>query len=285
MTFLKKSDSPLTTLGADIPSMSSLSNSPRIITSSRNVQLKRWTSLLDSKGVTQHQQCLVSGKKLVRQILVQFPNLCSELLYPTLRSPLLTPPQQVTHVRLIPELFRKLDLLGTRFPLLVCQVPSMTPASLTSPPRGLEVLCPFGDPTNVGAIIRSSCAFNVTSLIFLREAAHPFHLKSIRASSGAVFHQGMLWGPGVAELHQEEVLQWITALDLKGENLSSWKWPKNVRVLIGEEGVGLTKPAFPRILAIPQTKKANSLNAAIAASIALYSYRQQHPLVSPNCPG
>ncbi|UCE63854.1 MAG: RNA methyltransferase [Nitrospirota bacterium] len=258
--------------------MSSLSNFPRTITSSHNVQLKRWTSLLDSRGLTHHQQCLVSGKKLVRQILVQFPKLCLEILYPTLRSPILLTPQQVTHFRLTPELFRKLDLIGTRFPLLVCQIPPITLASLATPPRGLEVLCPFGDPTNVGAIIRSSCAFNVTSLILLREAAHPFHPKSIRASSGAVFHQGILQGPGVAELHKKEVLQWITALDVKGGNLSSWKWPKNIRLLIGEEGVGLSKQAFPRILAIPQTKKANSLNAAIAASIALYSYRQQHPL-------
>jgi TrmH family RNA methyltransferase len=134
-------------------------------------------------------------------------------------------------------------------------------------------------------MIRSSCAFHVTSLILLREAAHPFHLKAIRASSGGVFHQEMSWGPGVADLHKEEVLQWITAIDLKGKNLSVWKWPRNVRLLIGEEGVGLKKQAFSKILTIPQTKKANSLNAAIAASIAIYSYRLQHPLVSPDCPG
>ncbi len=254
------------------------------ISSPRNEQFKRWMSLLDSRGLTQHQQCLVSGKKLVRQILVQFPNLSLEILYPTLRFPVLIAPPQVTHFRLTPELFRKLDLAGTRFPLLVCQVPPITLASLTSPPRGLEVLCPFGDPTNVGAIIRSSCAFNVTSLILLREAAHPFHPRSIRASSGAVFHQELLQGPGMVELHKEEVLQWITALDLKGETLSSWKWPENIRLLIGEEGVGLAKRAFPKMLAIPQAKKANSLNAATAASIALYSYRQQHPLVSPDGP-
>ena len=260
------------------PSKSLMSNTPRTITSSRNVQLKRWMSLLDSRGLTQHQQCLVSGEKLVRQILVQFSNRCLEVLYPTPRFPVLITPQQVRHFRLTPELFRKLDLVGTRFPLLVCQIPPIHLASLTSPPRGLEILCPFGDPTNVGAIIRSSCAFNVASLILLREAAHPFHPKSIRASSGAVFHQELLQGPGMAELHTEEVLQWITALDLKGKTLSSWKWPKNIRLLIGEEGVGLANQTFPNMLAISQTKKANSLNAAIAASIALYSYRQQHPL-------
>ena len=235
-------------------------------------------SLQNSKGVTQHRQCLVSGEKLVQQTLKQFPNLCLEILYPTLRFALLATPHRVTHVRLDPELFRKLDLLGTRFPLLVCQIPTITAANLRTPPRGLEVVCPFGDPINVGALIRSSCAFNVNSFILLREAAHPFHLKSIRASSGAVFHQRMLWGPGIADLHKGEVLQWITALDLRGEPMSSWNWPKNVRLLIGEEGMGLKKKDFPRKLSIPQTSKANSLNAAIAASVALYSYRQEHPL-------
>ncbi len=258
--------------------MSLSRNSLSTITSPRNVQFKRWMSLQDAKGVKEHQQCLVSGEKLVRQILVQFPKVCREVLYPTIRSSLLMAPQQVTHVRLLPELFRKLDLLGTRSPLLVCQIPPLTPFRLTSPPRGLEVICPFGDPNNVGALIRTSCAFNATSLILLGRAAHPFHLKCIRASSGAVFHQKMFCGPGVDDLQKEEVLQWITALDLKGEHLPSWKWPKNVRLLIGEEGVGLKKKSFPRILSIPQTKKVNSLNAAIAASIALYSYRQQYPL-------
>lgn len=258
--------------------MSQITKPPKIITSVRNVQLKRWISLHDSKGLKHHHQCLVSGEKLVRQILFQFPDLCLEVLYPTLRSPLLMAPHQVSHVRLIPELFRKIDLLGTRFPLLVCQIPSITHVSVTTPPQGLEILCPFGDPTNVGALIRSSCAFQVTSLILLREAAHPFHPKAIRASSGTVFHQRIAWGPGVVELQKEEVLQWITALDLRGEHLPSWKWQKNVRLLIGEEGVGLKKQDFPRILTIPQTKQSDSLNAAIAGSIALYSYRQQHPL-------
>jgi len=242
-------------------------------------------SLLDSKGLTQHQQCLVSGKKLVRQILVQHPQLCLEVIHPHLRSPLLVTPSHVVHYRLVQELFRNLDLLRTRSPLLVCRFPLTTTANLTSPPEGLEVLCPFGDPSNVGALIRSCSAFDVTSLILLQEAAHPFHPKSIRASSGAVFDQQMSWGAGMSDLHHQEILQWIIALDLRGKNLSSWKWPKKVRLLIGEEGLGLPRQAFPTTLTIPQTKKANSLNAAVAASIALYSYRQQHPLGSPDCPG
>ena len=258
--------------------MSPLRHSARAITSLQNVRFKRWMSLHDSQGLKHHLQCLVPGKKIVEQILDEVPRICLEVLYPNHRWELLRAPGHVMHYRLTTELFRKLDLLGTRSPLLVCQIPSMSSASLTSPPRGLEVLCPFGDPTNVGALIRSCCAFQVISLILLQEAAHPFHVRSLRASSGAAFHQKMLWGPGVAELYKPEALRWITALDLKGKDLTGWKWPKNVRLLIGEEGVGLTRQPIPRILTIPQTQKANSLNAAIAASIALYSYREQYPL-------
>ena len=258
--------------------MSSSSIALNPITSSRNLEFKRWTSLLDSKGIKQYQQCLVSGKKLVQQMLLQSPHSCLEVIYPNRPSSLLRIPRQVLSYRLTQPLFQSLDNLGTRFPLLICRVPPIKISNLRIPPRGLEVLCPFGDPVNVGALIRSCSAFNVTKLVLLQEAAHPFHLKSIRASSGSVFHQNIFWGPAVADLHKEEGLQWITALDLKGQNLGSWKWPKNVRLLIGEEGVGLSKQAFPTTLTIPQTKKANSLNASIAASIALYSYRLQHPL-------
>ena len=265
--------------------MSSSSKLLSEISSPRNTQLKRWTSLLDSKGLKQHQQCLVSGKTLVPQILSQHPQLCLEVIHPHLRSTFFMTPPHVVHYRLTHELFRNLDLLGTKSPILVCRFPLISPANLTTPPEGLEILCPFGDPRNVGAIIRSCSAFDVTSLILLEEAAHPFHPKSIRASSGAVFHQRMSWGARLADLQDEEVLKWIIALDLRGKNLSSWKWPEKVRLLIGEEGLGLPRQTFPTTLTIPQTKKANSLNAATAATIALYSYRQQHPLGSPDCPG
>jgi len=255
------------------------SSSPTSITSPQNEQLKRWTSLLDSRGLKRHQQCLVSGKKLVRQILDRLPHLCLELILPNHHSPSLMTPPHVIYYQLTQKLFQKLDLLGTHFPLLVCRFPSLPSANLTKPPHGLEVLCPFGDPSNIGTIIRSCCAFDVDSLILLQEAAHPFHPKSIRASSGAVFDQPISWGSEMADLQNAQILQWIIALDLKGKRLSSWKWPKNVRLLIGEEGLGLQTFSFPRTLTIPQTTKANSLNAAIAASIALFSYRQQHPLL------
>ena len=249
------------------------------VTSSRNAHCKRWVTLHEAKGIKQHQQCLVSGKKLVQEILTQYPELCLELIHPHAQSTrFVKTTSDIAQYQLSLDLFQKLDLLGTNFPLLICHTPPITSADLTIPPTGIEVLCPIGDPNNLGALIRSCCAFDISKVILLKEAAHPFHPRSIRSSSGTMFHQAMYWGTGITDLKSAQLLRWITALDLKGQKMSKYKWPKDVRLLIGEEGLGIPDFPFKKTLTIPQAKNANSLNATTAASIALFSYRQQHPL-------
>ena len=233
----------------------------------------------EAKGIKHHQQCLVSGKKLVQEILSQHSELCLELIHPHAQSiRFVTTTSDIAQYHLTVDLFQKLDLLGTNFPLLVCQTPPITPADLTIAPTGLEVVCPIGDPNNLGALIRSCCAFNISKIILLKEAAHPFHPKAIRSSGGTMFHQQLHWGTGISDLKSKQQLRWIIALDLKGQNVSKYQWPKDVRLLVGEEGPGIPDFPFKKTLTIPQAKKANSLNATTAASIALFSYRLQYPL-------
>jgi len=165
-------------------------------------------------------------------------------------------------------------VFGTKEPLLVCGVPAISSTDLTRAPHGLEVLCPIGDPGNLGALLRSCRAFDVRTVILLRESVHPFHPKVIRASSGAVFVQSLQWGGSIANLDLAETLRWITALDLKGTNMCRVKWSEHVRLLIGEEGVGVPQFHFAERLCIPQIHPSIPLNATVAGSIALYAYRQ-----------
>lgn len=167
-------------------------------------------------------------------------------------------------------------MFGTKEPLLVCGVPEMSHTDLSRPPNGLEVLCPIGDPGNLGALLRCCRAFDVRTVVLLQEAVHPFHPKVIRASSGAVFVQSLQWADSITDLATPETLQWITALDLHGTNMSTIKWPKHVRLLIGEEGVGVPPFQFSERLCIPQIHPSIPLNATVAGSIALYAYRQYH---------
>ena len=247
------------------------------ITSRQNPRFKRWISLLDSQGVKAHQQCLVAGTKLRKEIL-QYSNISiSEILLP----PRHEADEELAHGSqrfvLSKSLYDELDIFGTKDPLLVCATPSIPPLDLTQAPVGVEVLCPIGDPGNLGALLRSCLAFRVSNVILLREAVHPFHPKVIRASSGSVFLQPITYGGSISELHQLDILKWIIPLDMQGEDIATLTWPKNIRLLIGEEGMGIPLLPYSQQLRISQVHPSIPLNATVAASIALHSYRQQHP--------
>lgn len=249
-------------------------NKTRPISSRQNPHFKRWQSLLDSHGIKRHHQCLVSGHKIRREIGPNPEVSVREILFPPSWNLQEDLPCQSQPYELSNKLFQELDVFGTNEPLLVCEVPEISRIDLTQAPNGLEVLCPIGDPGNLGALLRCCRAFDVRTVILLQEAVHPFHPKVIRASSGAVFVQPLKWGGSITDLDRAEILKWITALDLEGTNMSTVDWSKNVRLLIGEEGVGVPPFHFAKRLCIPQNNTSIPLNATVAGSIALYAYRQ-----------
>ncbi len=249
----------------------------RSISSPHHPLFKRWGRLLNSRGITQFHQFFLFGEKVIREILSRHSNQCDELITYTGSNFSLQIPPKVSCYRVAKTLFDKLDVFGTRFPLLVCQVREIPVLELHHPPQGFEVLCPLGDPTNVGALIRTCRGFGVDKLVLLQEAAHPFHPKSTRAASGAIFDQPLYRGPSLEALTNGKIARSIMALDVEGKDLSQFSWPLNVRLLVGEEGPGQPHYPFGKRLSIPMAQKANSLNATVAASIALYAYRLQHP--------
>ena len=246
------------------------------ISSSHNQQFKRWVSLLTSRGIKRHHQCLISGTKLRKEITNNPTISVEEFLLPPSCRDIEELPSKIPSYELAPKLFNVLDVFGTKEPLVVCQVPDISSMNLTHPPQGMEVLCPIGDPGNLGALLRSCWAFGARTVVLLQEAAHPFHPKVIRASSGAVFEQSLRWGGPLANLNKTEILRWITALDFQGTNLAEWEWKPNVRLLIGEEGTGVPRYNFSERLQIPQYHPSIPLNATIAGSVALFAYRQKY---------
>lgn len=63
------------------------------------------------------------------------------------------------------------------------------------------------------------------------------------------------------------------------EPIYSFNWPKNSLLIIGEEGCGISDEILnlcDYYITIPQKGSVRSFNAAVAASIALYSYSAIH---------
>jgi TrmH family RNA methyltransferase len=240
-----------------------------VIDSFHNPKAKRWAALLESRGLRKHGQFLLAGRKTVPEALARHPGRFHTLLTPD--AGLIEGwdvPDAIACHRLGRPLFERLDISGTGFPLLVGDVPPMPAADLAQPPRGLEVICALGDPSNLGALMRSAAAFGVARLVLLAEAAHPFHPQALRAAANAQFELALTRGPAWRDL--DRAAGPIFALDGRGENLAGFTWPENLRLVLGEEGLGVPAGLALRRLAVPTTGAVESLNATVAASLAIF---------------
>ena len=172
----------------------------------------------------------------------------------------------IRQVTLSRSLFRDVDVNGTNTPLLVVPTPDVSPWDATTQ-NGRHLLCALGDPNNLGALIRSACAFGVSSLILLEEACHPYHTKVIKSSSGTVFSMSLKKGPSIHDLPKGLEL---FGLDASGTPLKTLKLPTSSYFLLGEEGQGLPANLKVQKIAIPINSSVESLNATVAASILFY---------------
>ena len=135
------------------------------------------------------------------------------------------------------------------------------------------------DPSNIGAIIRSAAAIGVDRLILSDDCADIYHPKAVRASMGAIFNQridrvGDL--PGVIEGLQHSGRRVFAATLSEGAvSLGDFPLCAGDCVVIGNEGHGLSKRtvnACDRAVIIPMTARAESFNAAVAASILMWEF-------------
>jgi tRNA G18 (ribose-2'-O)-methylase SpoU len=106
----------------------------------------------------------------------------------------------------------------------------------------------------------------------LREAAHPFHHKSVRAAGSSILRVSLLEGPSIRKLQKAKVP--VITLSPEGKDIARYKFPSTFGLVPGLEGPGLPdtlRPATP--LAIPMEPGIESINAALATGIALYIWR------------
>ena len=135
------------------------------------------------------------------------------------------------------------------------------------------------DPSNVGAIIRSAAALGVDRLIMSADCADIYHPKAVRASMGAVFNQridrvGSL-ADAIAALQSKGRCVYAAALDDGAVRLGDFEIRQTDCVVIGNEGHGLSESvmnACDKKVFIPMTARAESFNAAVAASLLMWEF-------------
>ena len=143
----------------------------------------------------------------------------------------------------------------------------------------LVVLDGVQDPGNAGTIVRSAEAFGATGVVFLRGCARVANGKLLRATAGSMFRMPFLEGVSAAELigHMQASNISLYALIQSAPNgLPETDLRDKCALAVGGEGAGISDAilAEAQTVRIP-TRNVESLNAAIACSIALFSAQQQ----------
>ena len=134
------------------------------------------------------------------------------------------------------------------------------------------------DTGNMGTILRSASAFGVDLVVLSSDCADLFNPKTVRAAMGALFRQPTAVFSDITEaigiLRNRGRRVFGAALDREAQALGKSVLQKGDCVVIGNEGHGLsgaTLSACRDKLFIPMEPSSESLNAAVAASVILWS--------------
>jgi TrmH family RNA methyltransferase len=134
------------------------------------------------------------------------------------------------------------------------------------------------DPGNIGTILRTGDAVGAGGLILIDDCADPFSVEAVRASMGAVFTQD------IATARWPEFIQWLRTGEgqLVGTSLKATHdyldtdYRRPCFLLIGNEQQGLPgdyEAECDLLVKIPMARRADSLNAAIAAAVMAFAIR------------
>jgi len=139
------------------------------------------------------------------------------------------------------------------------------------------ILDEIRDPSNVGAIIRSACAFGASAVFFSKATADPFSLKSVRASAGTLLFIPIVkvedWSELISFLKQKNYKVVATSLTAK-ISLRDARLSTKSAIVLGNEAGGITSfwDSFADLkIKIPISRKVESLNVAVAGGIIFYT--------------
>lgn len=135
----------------------------------------------------------------------------------------------------------------------------------------------ISNPSNLGAVIRTAEALGINGAVLSPGCCDLYNPKTLRASMGSVFRFPAIFTDSFAgfinDLNDRGMITAASVPDVGAEKITQTDLSKGCAVVIGNEGNGITeeiqKVCSMRIT-IPMLGRAESLNAATAATIIMW---------------
>lgn len=129
------------------------------------------------------------------------------------------------------------------------------------------------DPGNVGTIFRVADAMGLSGVILSENCCDVYNMKTVRSAMGSIFRMPFLITDMSEFLVSKKLTSYAAVVDSDAEKLSDIKFKNNSVIVIGNEGNGLSPEQVSvcdRRITIPMKGSAESLNAAMAATILIW---------------
>lgn len=238
-----------------------------LISSLDNKKIKLINSLKNSKNRKELGLFLVEGMHLVNEA---YKNNCLEEIYlqegQYLEFSSSIEPIIVTH-----NVMKKISSLDNPSSVIgLCRIKNNNQII----GNRILLLDDIQDPGNLGTIIRSAKAFNVSTIILSKNTVDIYNEKVIRSTQGMIFNTNFLIDDlvNVIEKLKKDNYMILGTDVLNGVNVKNIN-PKKFALIMGNEGRGVKqeiKDLCDKNLYIKMNPLCESLNVGVATSILLY---------------
>ncbi|PKN03231.1 hypothetical protein CVU75_03335 [Candidatus Dependentiae bacterium HGW-Dependentiae-1] len=239
------------------------------IGSADNPEIKRLVSLHQPKGRQEHRCFIAEGWRTITTLLAGNMTIAgiyvTEDLVPQAQETFKK--RELTIVSL--ALMRKISQATT--PSGVLAVFYMRPNPAADAMGAGLVLANISDPGNMGTLIRTAVAMNIDTVVIV-EGTDPWSHKVVQATAGTIAQVKLYQTSWYQLLRTKGARKLYALIPAGGKNIEKTKCNDGLLV-IGNEAHGLPDEWADQCeerVTIPMSGKAESLNAAIAGSIAAY---------------
>lgn len=152
-----------------------------------------------------------------------------------------------------------------------------------SPETSIVLLNEISDPHNMGAIIRSAAGFGASAVLIPAHDQAGITGTVAKASAGMIFEIPLIQigNENQAIIDLKKRGYWIYGLAGEGtHSIHTEKFDAPAVFVVGSEGEGMrekTREHCDILLSIPLHSRTESLNASVAAAVALSAWSAQHP--------
>lgn len=249
----------------------------KIITSLDNVLVKKALNFKDPRNRDDNNRCLVEGQRAVATFLSSPYQLVR--LYCTVATHQWAQ-QHVDEKRIVvldERCMQKISSATTASGIVgMFDIPAALALDTLS--DGI-VLAQIQDPGNMGTLIRTAAALN--KQIVIVEGVNPYNQKVIQASAGTLAHAHIFrvsWEDFLQHKGQATVAALVVENGEPLTRLAHGEKKKKRFLVVGNEAHGLPaqwQQQCDECITLPMPGGTESLNAAVAGSIALYMLYQE----------